>query len=167
MRCRLAHANVFAMRPVLLVTDGSPSAAGAQDAALELARRLGVPLVAASVVHVTLPVVGYGVYGYSALLSDLQKAERERVRNLLAEVAAAAGEAGVTCRTIIGNGPVVDEVCHIATKEDAEMIVVGSHGWGAGRRLVFGSISSGLLRAAPRPVLVVRGTDSHSKLAAA
>jgi nucleotide-binding universal stress UspA family protein len=144
------------MRPVLLATDGSPSAATAQREALRLARRLGVPLVAVSVVHVTTPVVGYRVYGYSALLNDLQEAERERVTQLLAEVVAAADEAGVVCRAVTGNGPVVDEICRIAEEEDPELIVVGSHGWGAGRRLVFGSISSGLLHAAPCPVVVVR-----------
>ena len=39
---------------------------------------------------------------------------------------------------------------------DAAMIVVGAHGWGAFKRLVFGSVSLGVLHEAPCPVLVVR-----------
>jgi nucleotide-binding universal stress UspA family protein len=35
-------------------------------------------------------------------------------------------------------------------------VVIGSHGWGAIRRLVFGSVSSALLHHAPCPVLVAR-----------
>jgi nucleotide-binding universal stress UspA family protein len=155
------------MRPVLLATDGSPSAATAQREALELARRLRAPLVAASVVHVTLPTVGYSFYDYSPLLSDLKEAERDRVTQVLADVAAAADEEGVGCRTVVADGPVVDELCRIAAEEDAELIVVGSHGWGTGRRLVFGSISSGILDAAPCPVLVARDTDARSKRTAA
>jgi nucleotide-binding universal stress UspA family protein len=34
------------------------------------------------------------------------------------------------------------------------MIVVGAHGWGAVKRLVFGSVSLGVLHEAPCPVLV-------------
>jgi nucleotide-binding universal stress UspA family protein len=155
------------MRPILLATDGSPSAAAAEHEALDLARRLGVPLVAASVVHVTLPAVGYLVAGYSATLGELTEAESERVAQSLAAVEEAARDAGVPCRTRVGEGPVADRVCRIAAEEDAELIVVGSHGWGAGRRIVFGSVSSGLLHAAPCPVLVVREDDERSEPAAA
>jgi hypothetical protein len=42
------------------------------------------------------------------------------------------------------------------TVEGHRLIVVGSHGWGALRRLVFGSVSTALLHEAPRPVLVAR-----------
>jgi len=37
------------------------------------------------------------------------------------------------------------------------MIVIGAHGWGAFRRVVFGSVSLGVLHDAPCPVLVARG----------
>jgi hypothetical protein len=35
--------------------------------------------------------------------------------------------------------------------------VVGSHGWGPLKRALFGSVSTGVLHHAKRPVLVVRG----------
>jgi nucleotide-binding universal stress UspA family protein len=88
------------------------------------------------------------------------------VSRSLAAVEDAARDAGVPCRTRVGEGPIVERVCRIAAEEDAELIVVGSHDWGAGRRIVFGSVSSGLLHAAPCPVLVVRGADERSESAA-
>ena len=49
-----------ATRPILLATDGSPSAEEAQKEAFELAQRLDAPLVVVSAVHAAFPAVGYG-----------------------------------------------------------------------------------------------------------
>ena len=51
-------------RPILFATDGSPSAAEAQQEAFELAQRLAAPLLVVSVFHAGLPAVGYAGYGY-------------------------------------------------------------------------------------------------------
>lgn len=145
-----------AMRPILFATDGSPSADDAQREALELAHRLNAPLVVVSVSHPALPAVGYAGYGYSDIVSELTQAEHKRVRELLALVAAAACAAGVPCTTVMADGFAVEEVCEVARERDAQLIVVGSHGWGAARRFFSGSVSTGLVHSAPCPVLVVR-----------
>jgi nucleotide-binding universal stress UspA family protein len=146
-------------RPILFATDGSPSAAEAQREALELARLTGAPLVAVSVAHVTLPAVGYSGYGYSNVVSELMEAEHKRVEKLLAELAEAADKAGVTCSTVTAEGVAAEEICRVASEHDAQLIVVGSHGWGAAKRLLSGSVSTALVHTAPCPVLVVRGTQ--------
>jgi nucleotide-binding universal stress UspA family protein len=142
------------MKPILLATDGSPSAAEATREAIELARALGAPLVAAAVEHVTVP--SYGYYGYGEVVSELRKAEHDHVYQVLEEVAKRAAEAGVDCETVALDGPVVEEICRLAAKRRAAMIVLGAHGWGAIKRLVFGSVSLGVLHDAPCPVLVAR-----------
>ena len=48
-----------------------------------------------------------------------------------------------------------------AADTPAALIVVGSHGWGRLRRLVFRSVSTGLLHEAPCPVPVARH-DAHA-----
>ncbi len=148
-------------RPILFATDGSPSAAEAQRQALELAHVLGARLVVVSVAHAALPAVGYAGYGYSNVVSELTKAERKRVEQLLAEVAETTDAAGVQCSTIAADGFVVEEICRAASERDAQLIVVGSHGWGAAKRLLSGSVSTGLVHEAPCPVLVVR-TSQHA-----
>src|SRR5215469_7010127 len=70
-------------RPILLATDGSPSAAEAQREALELAQLLDVTLLVVSVAHATLPTVGYSTYGYSNVVAELTQTEKHRVEELL------------------------------------------------------------------------------------
>ena len=143
-------------RPILFATDGSPSAAAAQPKALELAELLGVSLVVVSVAHFALPTVGYAGYGYSNVVAELTAAEHERLLQLLADVAETAEAAGVPCLTFAADGIAVDEISRIAAERDVQLIVVGSHGWGAARRFLSGSVSTGLIHQASCPVLVVR-----------
>jgi nucleotide-binding universal stress UspA family protein len=154
-------------RPILFATDGSPSAADAQKEALELAQRLEAPLLVVSVAHPALPAVGYSGYGYSNIVAELTEAEHKRVKELLASVAEAAEADGVHCSTLAADGFAVEEICRQASECDAQLIVVGSHGWGAARRLFSGSVSTGLVHSAPCPVLVVRGRPQSQEHAAA
>lgn len=155
-------------RPILFATDGSPSAAAAQQEAFELAKRLEAPLLVVSVAHTALPAVGYAGYGYTDLVSELTQAEHHRVKDLLATLAETARAAGLSCETVLADGYAVEEICRIAGERDAHLIAVGSHGWGAARRLLSGSVSTGLVHSAPCPVLVVRGAQAaHDHVAAA
>ena len=155
-------------RPILFATDGSPSAHEAQEEAVKLARQLDAPLVVVAVEHAALPAVGYSGYGYSNVIAELTQAEHHRVEELLATIAATASAAGVRCKTVAADGFVVEEICQLASERDAQLIVVGSHGWGAARRLFSGSVSTGLVHTAPCPVLVVRAAQhAHEQAAAA
>jgi nucleotide-binding universal stress UspA family protein len=147
-------------RPILLATDGSPSAAGAQREAFELARLTDAPLLVVAVEHVVLPAVGYAAYGYSNIVVELTAAEQKRVAATLEKVEEAATADGIHCRTVEAEGAIAEEICRIASERGARMIVVGSHGWGAGKRLLFGSVSAALLHQAPCPVLVVPAPDA-------
>jgi len=102
-------------RPILLATDGSPSAAEAQKDALELAQRLDAPLLVVSVAHPTLPAVGYVGYGYSNVVAELAEAEQRRVQELLATIAATAAVADVPCSTVAADGFAVEEICRVAS----------------------------------------------------
>ena len=143
------------MKPIVLATDGSPSAAEATLKAVELARTLGAPLVAVAVEHVELP--SYGYFGYAQIYAEAAKMERKHVDDTLAQTEKIAEEAGVECEVAHMTGLVVDAICEVARERDAEMIVIGAHGWGLVRRTIHGSISTGVTHEADCPVLVVRG----------
>lgn len=145
------------MKPIVLASDGSPASVAAMREAIGLAAELHAPLVAVCVEHVAVP--SYGYYGYSEVYSELHKSEREHVEHVLQEIAAAASLAGVDCETAALEGPVVEEICRFALEHEAAMVVLGAHGWGALRRLVFGSVSQGVLHEAPCPVLIARGVE--------
>jgi nucleotide-binding universal stress UspA family protein len=154
-------------RPILFATDGSPSAVEAQKQAFELAERFDAPLLVVSVAHIAVPAVGYAGYGYSNVVVELGEAEHKRVKELLASVAEAAEAEGVHCSTVATDGLAVEEICKAASEYDAQLIVVGSHGWGVARRLFSGSVSTGLVHSAPCPVLVVRPRAQATEHAAA
>jgi nucleotide-binding universal stress UspA family protein len=154
-------------KPILFATDGSPSAEEAQKEAFELAERLAAPLLIVSAVHATFPAGGYAGYGYSNIVVELTEAEHHRVTALLASVSEAAEAEGVHCSTVVVDGFAVEEICRVAREYDVQLIVVGSHGWGAAKRLLSGSVSTGLVHSAPCPVLVVRPRAKSVEHAAA
>lgn len=149
------------MKPIVLATDGSISATEATLEAIELAEAFDAPLVAVSVEHVTLP--SYGYYGYGEIVQELTRIESEHVEQTLERVRTAAAEAGVECETIHATGSTVDQICSVAKRRDARLIVIGAHGWGPIRRAFHGSVSTAVLHQAPCPVLVVPG--GHEPLA--
>jgi nucleotide-binding universal stress UspA family protein len=153
-------------RPILLATDGSPSASEAQRQAFDLAKLSGAPLLIVSVSHTTLPAVGYSAYGYSEIVSELTHAEHKRIDALLTATSEAAEKEGIDCTTFEADGAVVDEICQVAAERDAQLVVVGSHGWGTARRFLSGSVSTGLVHSAPCPVLVVRASGTAEQQAA-
>lgn len=153
------------MKPIMLATDGSPSAAGATREAIDLARQLGVPLLAVSVEH--QPVPSYGYYGYAEVVAEMHKAEHERIEQLLEDVRERAAEAGVACETLPLEGLPASTLCEAAAEHDVRMVIVGAHGWGRIGRLIHGSVSTYVLHHGPVPVLVVHGEDDAVVEAAA
>lgn len=143
------------MKPIVLATDGSPSAAEATLSAVELAKALDAPLVAVSVEHVLIPTYGY--FGYSDVVAELTKMEQAHVQKTLEQAHAVAAEAGLDCETVACSGPVADAICRTARQLDARLIVIGARGWGPIGRALHGSVSTAVLHEAHCPVLVVRG----------
>lgn len=153
--------------PILLATDGSPSAGEAQQQAFDLAKLSGAPLLVVSISHATLPAVGYSAYGYSDVVTELTHAEHKRLDALLADVTEAAEAEGIACTAVMADGAIVEEITRVAAEHHAQLVVVGSHGWGAARRILSGSVSTGLVHSSPCPVLVVRGTGMTQQQVAA
>jgi nucleotide-binding universal stress UspA family protein len=151
------------MNPVLLATDGSPAAAKATDTAIELAHLLDKELVVVCVWDLSYAAVGLAPMPISG---ELAKMEEEEARKVVAEAAARAEEAGVEARTVVLRGMPVEQICLAAERYAPRVLVVGSHGWGAVKRALFGSVSTGVLHHARCPVLVVRGEASDAEPAA-
>jgi nucleotide-binding universal stress UspA family protein len=140
------------MNPVMLATDGSPAAAEATRTAIDLAAALGAPLLVVSCWDLSYVSAGIGV---APIVPDLDRIGLEQAVDVVEQVAEEARAAGVAAFTFVRRGDPARELCRIASERDARLIVVGSHGWGAVRRLVFGSVSTGVLHHARQPVLVV------------
>lgn len=141
------------MKPIVIATDGSPSAVEATLRALGLARALETSLVAISVENPQY--VGAGYYGSAQIINELSRTEAERVERSLAEARDLTAGAGVACELVHATGRIADAICRVAAERQAEMIVIGAHGWGPIRRVLHGSVSTAVVHESPVPVLVV------------
>lgn len=154
------------MKPVMLATDGSPTAEKATATAIDLARLLDTELIVVSVWDIAY--AGFGAMGFAPIPTnaDLAKLGEEEAGRISCEATARAEEAGVETRTVVLRGFPVEAICEAAEKFAPQFLVIGSHGWGAMKRAVFGSVSTGVLHHASCPVLVVRGVAERAMAAA-
>ena len=140
------------MARILLATDGSPSAAKAVDEAVRLTRATGWPLTIVTAWH--LPATGFA-YDPLVAVPEAIDAVRDSARKALDAAAATARSAGIEPDTELLEGAPADQICELAGRCGATLVVIGSHGWGPVHRLLFGSVSAAVLHHAPCPVLVV------------
>ena len=144
------------MKPIMLATDGSPTAEKATETAIELARELGTGLIVVTIWEIPYTTVGMAPAPVSG---DLAQLSEEDARKVATGATARSEEAGVETQTVVLRGITVQEICEAAAKFDPRFLVIGSHGWGLVRRTLFGSVSTGVLHRATCPVLVIRGVE--------
>ncbi len=142
------------MKTILLATDGSPSAQKATDVAIELTGALDAMLRIVSVWRVPVYDYGYIPIQYGP---ELVEAQHQGAQHAVEHAVKKAKAAGVKATSEIREGDAADETCAAAEETAADMIVIGAHGWGAMKRILFGSVSTAVLHHASCPVLVVRG----------
>ncbi|MEM2096095.1 MAG: universal stress protein [Candidatus Caldarchaeum sp.] len=142
---------------ILAAVDGSDNSRRAVDVAVELCRKLGSELV---VVHVVQqPPYLFAAAGISpaALQQYFQDAKEEGWR-YVNEALRKASEAGVQARgEVVERAPsVVEALTNYALSEKADLIVTGTRGLGSFKKLLLGSVASGVVSHAHCPVLVVK-----------
>src|SRR5829696_5010924 len=144
---------------ILLATDGSEEAELAALRAVDLANSTDSEL---HVVHVGL-VPGFlmsypGTLGYDRkLYEQIEEESRELLRKLSWRVKVAGGP---VAETHLRMGEVDLEIVALAKEIGAGLIVMGCRGQRGIRRAIDGSISDGVIRCAPCPVLVVRSHEN-------
>lgn len=79
------------------------------------------------------------------------KLERQRLDEIKTRLV--SGGSNVTALHI--QGPIVEKILHEAGEQQADLIVIGSHGHGAFYDLLVGSVTHGIIKDARCPVVVV------------
>ena len=100
--------------------------------------------------------------GFDAGPQSVRDAAAETYHREHTEIQALADrlrDSGVEAKAILVQGATAETILKEAASFAAELIVVGSHGRGAVKRLLVGSTSEGVLRDAECPVLVVPVRD--------
>ena len=136
------------MQLIVHATDGSPEAAQALEVAMELARDTGAQLAVVSV-HIIHP-------GGKGLSPPITEVEQSHGAEHLAETAVAtARAAGIDARAYVATGEPAKEIIRVAEEIGADLIVVGSRGFGPVRGALFGSVSRAIVGRSKIPVTVV------------
>jgi nucleotide-binding universal stress UspA family protein len=147
-------------RRILVTTDFSDTSLEALPVAVEIASHFDAELLLLHVLPVDTPtpwdIPPYADFGLASLpLPEYEAQVRREVERRL-EVVASKHAKGVKTRGVLGRGDAAAEVGRIAASEQADLIVLATHGWTGWRHLVFGSVAERVLREAPCPVLSVR-----------
>lgn len=141
---------------IVVGVDGSPASNAAVCWAAREAAMRHVPLTVVHLVKAMVPAVPQ--LPVSAGVAVWQEEEGQQILERAVKIAEDAVKAeGVEIRREIGCAPPVPTLVNIS--DEAEMLVVGSNGRGALARLLLGSVSSSVVRAARCPVAVIRDED--------
>ena len=136
---------------ILVATDFSEASSAALDRARELAKTFGAKL---TLLHVYSPSV-------DALGTQQSTAERMRIGTEVHEALAtlknrATGLAEVHAEVVAADD-VVGHLVDYAASHGVDLIVIGSHGRTGMKKLMLGSVASGIVGRAGCSVLVARG----------
>ena len=151
--------NQDLFKRILVATDGSENAKRAARVAVDLAKECGSELVVVNVIPpLTSIQVGVTPPVPVTVTEQYYKDARARAEDLVEEVISEAKKRGVRVRGVLLDKPysVVEGITSYAKDEGADLIVLGTRGLGGFKKLLIGSVSSGVVSHAPCSVLVVR-----------
>lgn len=148
-------------RPILLCYDGSEDAKHAIEEAASLLRSSPALVLSVWQDARAMPSFAWAA-GPVPGVEEIFVAAREGARRMAEEGTHVAGEAGFTAEPLVAEagGPVWDAVVKVADERDVAAIVMGSRGLSGVRSMLLGSVSSGVVHHAGRPVLVARRRDA-------
>jgi nucleotide-binding universal stress UspA family protein len=142
------------VKKIVSPTDFSEASYIGINAANELASHFSAEVI---LVHVIPPAHPFPPVEFQADFEVLEYSERlvDASRESLDQVAKKMMAAETPLLTLILEGDPADEIVNLASSENADVIVIASHGWTGWHRFIFGSVAEKVVRFAPCPVLTV------------
>lgn len=144
----------MSFKKVLIAVDSEPVTARAAETGVDLAQALGAEVAFIHVVDSSLAYPGdTGTPPHETIASAKLGAKKliSAIRQHLPPQSSAL--------EFIEVGRPAEEIVKGAKGWSADLIVIGSHGRGGKQRALLGSVAEAVMRHAPCPVVVVRGTD--------
>ena len=96
-------------------------------------------------------------------LADFEASLRTDAEARVHELFTKIDQQGVAIQTCILVGLPNTTICHVAQQENADLIIMGSHGRTGLAHVLLGSVAENTVRYAPCPVLVVRADQSEQR----
>lgn len=145
------------MKTVVSAIDFSDVSMAAAEWAEQIAASHGARLVLAHALSPHVPADATSEL--VALADDAIAHDEQRAKELLEAEVAKMGESEASVDIRIARGPASDTVVHIASAENADLLVVGAGVRSGLQRALLGSVAAQLVRKAECPVLVVPPAD--------
>lgn len=147
--------QVFAK--ILVAYDGSENATRALRVGARLAKSEGSELVVINVYTFSLLYTSPDFSPTGETIQALEGALREKAQKIVEKGAEIAREEGVEARAEVADSESeVEGILDFAEKGNFDLIVIGSRGLTGFKKLVLGSVSSGVVSHSAVPVLVVK-----------
>ena len=137
---------------IVVGVDGSINSMRALQQAIDLSRQFSSELTVVFVVHIPITSYSYDVLGSLEVFNKLE----DEGKQSLAKCSSMASAAGITVKTVLLSGDPAQGILDTASKEGADLVIVGSRGTGTLERLLMGSVSERVVRFSKSPVLVVK-----------
>jgi nucleotide-binding universal stress UspA family protein len=142
---------------ILLATDGSPASEGASGEAIDLAVQVEARLLVVS-------VLGASSRPSEASTESAGPADsRDSLTTKAQAIVQRAKAAGADATFLVWDGDPGEAIVAAADSENADLIIVGSHGRSGVSRFLIGSVSDYVVRHAHCPVMVVRGKTEAAR----
>jgi nucleotide-binding universal stress UspA family protein len=143
---------------VLLAIDGSPHSQAALD---EVALRewpAGTEIEVLTVIHSRWPLAGDPFFTMAAAHMESMQDQQRQAPGLLSAAAEhiREGAPGVSVTTKTVEGVPHEAIVHEANEWRADLIVLGSHGYGPVKRMLLGSVAAAVAAEAPSAVEIIR-----------
>ena len=143
----------------LVAMDGSELSMKAADYAIAIAKREddNAEIIALHVIHSEIKYL-YSTLIASSIRETVIEAAKQTAQKWLSKVRQKADENNVKLKTefIVDPTSIVGAIVDYAERENIDLIVVGSRGLSGFKKLLLGSIASGVVTYAHCPVMVVK-----------
>ena len=140
------------MKRIVCPTDFSTTSEAAIAEAERLASSVGAELV---LLHVAVEAPLWREGLYTPEVRKVFESQRQWAVTALETRATALAVNGVRARAIVKSGLPWRQIIDTARDEDADLIVIGTHGRGGLNRMLLGSVAERVVRQAPCPVMTV------------
>jgi len=136
---------------ILVPLDGSEHSSRALEVAIHLAKQLNCKLVLLSVYSMV------AASGSSPELSLMAiDGSRDRGKEILKKAEEKVNSEMIEVETELAAGTAVETIVEKSKEGKFDMIVMGARGLGTMKKLLIGSVSEGVIKNAPCPVLIVK-----------
>lgn len=141
---------------ILVAIDGSSFSQAALESVMARPWPAGSEVKLVHVVEPPSLLMGREMGGYDPEFEAVWKALRDSAKELVEKAARRLREAKFNVSTELVEGDPKSQIIDVADQWQADMIVVGSHGWKGLQRFLMGSVSQAIVRHAHCSVEVIR-----------